>query len=110
MLEKYRELIDLIRAKQPDTVIVLQGIMTLGRGKAASREYFSLENVHKLNSEIAELADGERMRSIDVNEWIADEEGYLTEALSEDGCHLYGSEYGGWAQWLMDNAATLGIE
>lgn len=109
MLKNYQSLIDLVREKQPDAVIVLQAIMTLGRGKAASREYFSLENIQDLNQDIAALADGDQMRYIDVNEWIADEDGYLPDELSGDGCHLYGSEYESWAQWLMDSAATLGI-
>lgn len=110
MLEKYQSLIDLVREKQPEAEIVLQSIMTLGRGKSASREYFSLENIQDLNKDIAALADGDRIHYIDVNEWIADEDGYLPDELSEDGCHLYGSEYDGWAQWLMDSAATLEIE
>lgn len=110
MLEKYGELIELIREKQPEAAVVLQSVMTVGRAKAASREYFSLENVCKLNREIRALSDGVQVHYIDVNEWIADEDGYLPDELSGDGCHLYGSEYDSWAQWLMDSAATLGIE
>lgn len=109
-LEKYQELIDLIQEKQPDATIVLQGIMTLGRKKAASQDYFSLDSIHLLNQDIQNLADAENLFYIDVNEWIADEEGYLPDELSGDGCHLYGSEYDDWARWIMDNAATLEIQ
>ena len=109
MLEKYQSLIDLIKEKQPDAVIVLQSIMTLSRDKAASREYFSLENIQDLNRDIAALAEDGQIHYIDVNEWIADEEGYLPDELSGDGCHLYGSEYDAWAQWLVDSAAKLEI-
>lgn len=110
ILDNYQDLIDMIREKQPDAVIILQAIMTVGRGKAASKDYFSLENIYALNESIAALAEGENMRYINVNEWIADEEGYLPDDLTKDGYHLYAPVYSDWAQWLMDNAATLGIE
>lgn len=110
MLAKYQELIDMIREKEPDAVIILQGIMTVTRDKAASEEYFSLESIYSLNEAIKAMAVGENMRYLDVNEWIADEEGYLPDDISQDGCHLYGTGYKAWAQWYMDTAATLGIE
>ena len=110
LFAKYQELIDLIREKQPDAVIILQGIMTVTEKKANSADYFSLESIHAFNDRIKSMAEGEKMRYLDVNEWIADEEGYLPDDISQDGCHLYGTGYQSWAQWYMDTAATLGIE
>lgn len=108
-LERYQELIDKVRRLQPDAVIILQAQMTVGRGKAESDQNYSLENIQKLNEDIASLADGEMIRFIDVNEWIADEEGYLPDEVSQDGVHLYGPDYTAWSQWLLENASTLGI-
>lgn len=110
ILEKYQSLIDMIQEAQPDAYIILQSVMTVSRKKAASKDYFSLESIYALNEGIKSLAVGEKIRYIDVNEWIADEEGYLPDEYSKDGCHLYADGYEGWAQWLMDSAATLGIE
>lgn len=110
VLEKYAKLVDLVREKQPDAVIILQGIMTVSRAKAKSKQYFSLENIDDLNQGIEAIANGEQIRYIDVNEWIADEEGYLPDDLSNDGCHLQGAGYSDWSDWIMENAATLGIE
>jgi len=110
LIEKYQELIDLIHEKQPDAVIILQSIMTVTRDKAASAEHFSLESIQALDARIKELAVGDYMRYLDTNEWLADEEGYMPDDISQDGCHLYGTGYREWAQWYMDTAATLGIE
>lgn len=109
LLKKYQELIDMIHGIQPDAVIILQGIMTVDRKKAASKDCYSLESIYGLNEDIEAMAVGDHMRYIDVNEWIADEEGYLPEDWSKDGCHPYGSGYVEWSQWLLENASTLGI-
>lgn len=110
LLEEYENLIDLIREKQPDCHIILQAIMTVGRNKANSKECFSLESIHGLNGDIAALVKDDKMHYIDVNEWIADEEGYLPDEWTRDGTHPYATGYAEWSQWLLENAGTLGIE
>lgn len=109
-LAKYQELIALIQDLQPDAVIILQGIMIVDREKAATKACFTPESIYELNEQIKALAVGEKMRYIDVNEWIADEEGYLPDGWSRDGTHPTAAGYQEWGQWLRDNAATLGIE
>ena len=68
-----------------------------------------MENVNALNARIEALAVDDHFRFIDVNEWLGDEEGYLRSEMTFDGCHLYGSGYEEWAQWLLENAGWLGI-
>ena len=109
IIAEYIKLIELIQEKRPEAVIVLNSIMTVGRDKATYSEYFSLENIYTLNERMSELADNEKIFYIDINEFVADEEGYLPDELSNDGVHLTADMYRSWAQWLMDSAATLGI-
>lgn len=103
----FRELVDQLRQAQPDAVIVVNSIMTVGRGKAASASHFSLENIEMINTALSGLADGETVFYLDVNEVFADEEGYLPEEVSGDGCHLYGEYYEVWSRWLCDSVAQL---
>ena len=110
LIKKYQELIDMIQQLEPDAVIILQAIMTVGREKAASKDCFHPDYIASLNERIKGLAVGENMRYIDVNEWIADEEGYLPDEWSKDGCHPYADGYYEWSQWILQNASTLGIE
>ena len=108
-IAEFVKLIELIQEKEPDAVIVLNSIMTVGRNKANYSKYYNLENIYSLNEKISELADNEKVFYLDVNEFIADEEGYLPDDMSNDGVHLYGNHYSLWTQWLIDSAATLGI-
>ena len=108
IIVQYQKLIDLIRKYQPDSYIILQAIMPVSKRLAADPKY-CLANFTELNARIAELAVDDSFRFIDVREWIADEEGYLPEDMTGDGCHLYGSAYVQWAQWLLENAGWLGI-
>ena len=50
------------------------------------------------------MADNETVFFVDVNAVMADEEGYLPDDYSKDGCHLYGKYYEMWAKFLCDSA------
>lgn len=109
LMEGYESLIDLVRSLQPDAVIILHGMITVSRKKAASEWYFALENLSKINAGIQKLADGHSILYIDANGHFADEEGYLPSDLTADGCHFYISGYQDWANWILENAGTLNI-
>ena len=108
VIEKYQELIDLIKELQPDAAIILQSIMTVS-DKKASDPKFSMENIQGLNEEIQKLAETNGLRFLDTNEWAADEEGYLREEIRMDGAHPTGVGYREWAQWILEQARFMGI-
>lgn len=111
LIAQYEKIVEMIHELQPDAKIILQAVMTLGRDKSSYQDYYSLESIQDLNDRIAELAESaDYLYYIDVNEWIADEEGYLPDGWTQDGCHPYAAGYAEWGQWLLENAATLGIE
>lgn len=107
VMDRYAELIGKIQEAQPDAIIVLNSIMTVSREKAASASQFSLENLRSLNQEISQLADGQRVFYLDVNEEFANGDGYLPDEMSADGCHLYGRYYEQWAKWLCQSVEEL---
>lgn len=94
----YQSLIAFVREKQPDAVLFLEGILTVGREKAKSTDYFHPDNIYSLNGRIETLAESENAYYIDPNPFFADEEGYLPDALSADGCHIYAK----YCPWLSD--------
>lgn len=105
----YQQLIDLIRDKQPDAKIILQTIMTVTKKKADSGKIFTLENLGKINEGILGFVDGQTILYIDVNPWIADENGYLPGEYSFDGVHLIADGYASWSQWFRESCAQLNI-
>lgn len=109
ILGAYSEMIAVIQAAQPSAKIILQGILTTGRMKAEEADYFTPGHLAGLNEGIASLADGKTIFYIDFNPVIADEEGYLPEHMSWDGCHLYAKYLGIWADWIGVKMKELGI-
>lgn len=109
LMKAYKELVDMVKAAQPDAKIILQGIMTVGRKKAAQASYFEPSNLQKINDEIMALADGQKILYIDVNESFADADGYLPKEMSSDGCHLYAKYDLVWEDWIRHAVMDLGI-
>lgn len=109
LIDSYEDLLELVREKQPDSVIILQSIMAVSKSKARSAWYFGMDNINAINERIAALADGGMIRYVDVNEWIANEDGYLPNDMTGDGCHLFADGYQAWAQWILDSAGDLRI-
>ena len=104
----YQDLINLIREHQPDAVIILQAIMPVTRGYA-TRSIFLPEHLNMMNGRIQALAVDEHFRYIDPREWCADEEGFLLEEYTKDGCHPDAKGCEAWAAWLMEKAGWLNI-
>lgn len=107
ILNKYQEVIDAVRRLQPDATIIIHGVMTTGRKKAAEAWYFTPDRVYEMNSAIKTLADWKTVYYIDVNKTLADEEGYMPDSWSGDGCHPYGTGYAEWAQWIKEEVGKL---
>lgn len=108
VMEAYQELIDLIREHQPNAAIIVQSVMSVSRTKATDKQ-FTLERVNNLNRMIRELAEENGLYYQDTNEFAADEEGYLREDISNDGCHPHNFGYEEWVEFIMEKCAELGI-
>lgn len=105
---QYLKLIDLIREKQPDAHIILQAVVVLSKDYS-SNAIFRQENIQAINDRIRQLSEDEGLFFSDVNQLVADENGYLNMELSFDGCHLHETGYQAWAQWLLEEASSFDI-
>ena len=75
--------------------------MHVTKKKSSSDETYNNENINKLNKAIEELADGEKIFYIDVNEIFSDSEGNLNSELSGDGIHVSAKGYKKWEEWFL---------
>jgi lysophospholipase L1-like esterase len=83
------------RQKAPDAVIVLTGIFFRNDSMSVIPE------IRQINANLAQLADGRRVRYIDVNDKLADREGKLFEGMmNADGLHPSLPGYQVWADAL----------
>ena len=109
-LAGYQDLLDYIRTLQPDATIIIHGLIATGRSKAAEASCWGPKNIYHYNEGLQELAAANRNTLfIDFNTVIADEEGYLPEGWSWDGCHPKLEGYQQWGEWIHWNAAYLEI-
>lgn len=107
ILRAYGELVNVLREKQPEAQIFLVSVMTVGRSKVQDGWYFTPENIADLNGRIAQLAADEDLFYLDSNTRFADENGYLPDNISADGCHLYAEDYPAYTDWLREAVADL---
>ena len=91
------EVLAVVRAKAPEAVVVLTGI-TPRRDRDGGTSLMS--TIDAINSRIARLADGSRVRYININDRLAASDGRLVEGMTGDGLHLTVRGYQVWADAL----------
>ncbi len=105
--ERYRETVELIRSLQEDAVVFLCANMHVTKEQSDQDELYNNDNVNRMNEMIAELADGERLFYLDVNERFDDEDGSLAKEYSSDAFHVFGKHYMEWVDWLCTKAIQV---
>ncbi len=106
-VQKYSEVVNRIKELQPDAIIYIQGIMHVTAGKSDNDKYFNNANINEKNAALSELADGETVFYIDMNEAVDDENGNLRSELSFDDVHLKASSYELWHHYLLTHAVIF---
>ena len=105
---QYQRVIDFIRRKQPDAYVILHSLLPVTRDYATSARV-QPSNIAIYNEQIQSLVSDDRIRYISVDKWCTDEESYLLEELTNDGCHPHGQGNLQWAQWIKEECSWLGI-
>lgn len=103
LIENYEILVDELMRRVTGCSIVIQSITPVTREKAAADpEHYSLENIHKYNDMLRDMAMRKGLYFLDVYSSIADEEGYMPSHLtSGDGIHMQREGYIFWYDYLM---------
>ena len=105
--EKYGELIEFIKDKQPDAVIFIQANLHVSKSRSDSDKVVNNTAINGLNAELSKLADGKSIFYLDANILFDDEAGGLSADKSEDSTHLYAKYYREWGQWIISQTASL---
>jgi lysophospholipase L1-like esterase len=89
-----KAIVNLMREKAPDAVLVVMGIFPRNDNMAL------MPVIHKINAGLAQLADGRKIRYLNINDKLADGEGRLFEGMTTDRLHLSVKGYQVWADAL----------
>lgn len=91
----YTAVLDLIRSIQPDVQIYVECVIPVARkisGSGVDPAYENNENIAIFNRYIYEMCEQENVCFLNVQEALADDEGYLPGGAASDGIHM-GKEY-----------------
>jgi len=89
-----RAILDVCRRKAPKATIVLMAVFPRNDNMAYEPE------VEAVNALLARLADGRRIRFVDINDKLADGDGRLFDGMMADGLHPTAAAYQIWADAL----------
>ncbi len=78
----------------PGATIVLTGLYPRPRNKELAPD------IRRINEQLAALADGKKIRFLNINNRLTDDRGELLPGISGDGVHLEEKGYDVWAQEL----------
>jgi len=87
-------ILEIMRAKAPNATIILTGIFPRNDNIAV------MPTINKINSNLAKLADGKRIRYLNINVKLADQNGKLFEGMMGDQLHPTVMGYQVWANAL----------
>ena len=99
--KKYQELVEQVRAAQPNAIIFIQANMLVTAECSANDKYSHNPDLIEINNLEAQLANGKDIVYIDVNNLFCLPDGTLDPSKSGDGTHVYARCYADWCNWLM---------
>jgi cephalosporin-C deacetylase len=101
VVSSIKAILKVCQEKAPDAKIILTAIFPRNDNMAA------MPTINQINKQLAQLADGDRVRFLNVNDKLADAGGKLFEGMAGDGLHLTVEGYQVWADGLKPLLAEL---
>jgi lysophospholipase L1-like esterase len=89
-----KSVVDICQKKAPDATLILTGIFPRNDNMAV------IPTINKINDNLAGLADGKKIRYLNVNDKLADKDGKLFDGMSKDKLHPTVKGYQIWADGL----------
>src|SRR5215831_12942268 len=89
-----KALLNICRQKAPDATIILTALFPRNDNMAV------IPTINRINENLAKMADGKRIRYLNVNDRLADKDGKLFEGMSRDRLHPTLKGYQAWADGL----------
>lgn len=101
LIKKYETLVDSILSKSPETKLYLQSVMPINNDFKRYKGLVGKEKVIKeFNIGIKEIAEQRGLTYIDLWPFLADGNGKLQRAFTNDGLHLSGAGYKAWTKGI----------
>lgn len=106
-VSRYADLLEKIRGLQPEALIFLEANLHITGAKSEDSPIYTNENINRFNQAVEQMADGQRVFYLDVNELFDDEDGNLAEMYTVDHAHVLGKYYTDWVDWILEHAVVF---
>ena len=103
-VKKYGDVIDGVRAAQPNAKIYVQSILPITAKRSASDDIYNNTKVNSFNGMIEKLAKEKQVEYLDVASALRGPDGALPADASADGVHLKTPYLQKWCDYLIANA------
>lgn len=108
--ETYGQVIDAIRASQPDALLYIQSILPVNPAKCKANDvpyYVTNEGVANYNEVLPALCEEKKVWLLDIPDSLRDEAGESPAEFSADGVHFKKAGYGLWLDYLTTHTGQL---
>ena len=103
---QYGDMIDTIRAAEPDAEIYIMAILPVSQAKSSGGTQFTIDNVKKYNTVLYELATEKECWYVDAYAALVGADGYLPADQTWDGVHLTAETYSIWENYIRTHYAV----
>ncbi len=94
VVNSIQALIELFQERSPDSRVILTAVFPRDQNAALN------STIQQINERLASLADGDRVRFVNINKQLTDDSGKLLPGMSDDGLHFTEKSYQVWADAL----------
>lgn len=99
-VEDYGKMIDDIKKYQPGAKIYIQSILPVSQKKSDSNDIYTNTKINCFNKKIQKIAEGKKVKYLNVSEAVSNSAGVLPESASVDGVHLNAEYCKKWCEYL----------
>ena len=93
-----KAIVKVCQEKAPDATLIITGIFP--RNSARNNPLGVIPTINQINDNLAKLADGKKIRYLNVNDKLADKDGKLLPGMTVDQLHPTAKGYQIWADGL----------
>lgn len=105
-IEDFREIVQQIKALQPNIVIYVNAILPVTASKSSDGDVYTNEKINAWNPMLRQMAEEEGCIFLDAGEVMRDETGALPEEAATDGVHLTAEYCQKWLAYILDHKAV----
>ncbi len=105
-IDKYSEMIDEIKAINPNAIIYIQSILPVSEEVSATHDYVKNDKIKEYNTLLFQMATEKQVFFLDTAAAVIDENGCLPADAATDGIHLKKQYCEKWLQYLVTHTIT----